>query len=139
MWCLRWGCAALLIPAVMMAAPLPASASLFLWALDGGVGTGLAGAGSLQTGTADGDGFDVVALSGTIDGLPVSLSGGDPGHMAISPSGAFNYDNIVDPASPSALLDAYGLLLSIAGEEGNIWYNGTPGFLFILARQRTDL
>ena len=127
MWCLRWGFAALLIPAVMMVAPPPASASLFLWTLDGGVWTGLAGAGSLQTAAADGGGFDVVALSGTIDGLQVSLLGGDPGHVAISPSGAFNYDNIVDPASRGALLDAHGLLLSIAGEEGNIWGNGIPG------------
>lgn len=106
----------------------PASAAIYDWILSDG---GDSGSGTLTTGAPDDGGFDVTAFSGEIDGdIITSLLGGQPGSGgAYSPSGAFQYDNIVFPASNSstaALLDVNGILFSIAGGEGNLWGN-SPG------------
>jgi hypothetical protein len=126
---MRWfpsGILAVFLVAGIAAAPLPTSAATFVWNLEGGIGTYLSGSGTLQTGQASGGGFTIVAFSGSIDGLQVSLLGGDPGGAAISPTGAFNYDNLFFPTA-TEMLDSHGVLLSVAGEEGNIWNNGVPG------------
>lgn len=117
----KWGIAALLLAF----APLPASASLYDWTLD--AGAGLTGWGTLTTGSADGGGFDIAAISGQIGGVPVSLLGGNPGVGATtSPSGAFLFDNVVYPSS-DPVFDVNGLLFTISGDEGNIWGNGVAG------------
>lgn len=115
--------AAALIAAIA-AAPQPAAAGSYDWALD--AGAGLTGSGLLSTGAADSGGFDITSFSGTIGGAPVALLGGDPGAPVISPSGGFEIDNILY-TSADPLLDTWGLLFSIAGEEGNVWGNGVPG------------
>ncbi|HEY1933360.1 MAG TPA: hypothetical protein VGG99_15210 [Acetobacteraceae bacterium] len=123
---LRSGSFALSVAAVLSSAPNPAAATTFLWQIQGGIGTNLFGEGTLQTSPASGGGSAIVAFDGSIAGLQVSLLGGDPGGITVSPSGAFNYDNVFYPTA-AAVLDSHGVLLSVAGEEGNIWSNGVPG------------
>jgi len=85
------------------------------------------GSGTLTAGAPDGSGFDITALTGTIDGNPIDGLLGFPSirGATISPLGAFIYDNIVYPGS-ARVFDTWGVLFSISGAEGNIWGNGGP-------------
>jgi PEP-CTERM motif len=109
----------------LLTAAGPASADLvYNWTLSGVD----SGSGTLTAGAADGSGFDITALTGTIDGDPIDgLLGSplDPGGPTISPLGAFIYDNIVYPGS-APVFDTPGVLFSISGTEGNIWGNNGP-------------
>jgi hypothetical protein len=103
----------------------PASADLvYNWTLSGTD----TGSGTLTAGAPDGSGFDITAFTGTVDGnLIAGLLGFplDPAGPAISPLGAFIYDNIVFPGSVP-VFDTSGILFSISGTEGNIWGNSGP-------------
>jgi PEP-CTERM motif len=91
------------------------------------------GFGSLST--TDEGGGQFLATSGTL----TVTSGADFGSYAIvaggpsatlSPSGAFNFDNLVMPGSNPSL-DVYGLLFSNgSGKEINIWGTGTSSYSF---------
>jgi hypothetical protein len=125
--------AALLAVALGVLAPAPAAADLYDWTLSGVS----EGAGTLTTGAADGTGYDIASFVGEIDGVAVTLAGAPlyPGPAgAISPLGAFDYDNIVDNAPGSDdVLDDWGILVSYAGEpglEGNIWGNGGTSYSY---------
>src|SRR4051794_31269064 len=63
----------------------PASATLYNWTLTGADN----GSGTVTTGAADNGGFDIVGMTGAIDGFPISgLLGGQPGPGGgVSPSG----------------------------------------------------
>ena len=117
------GMGAFALLAACCAAPLPASAGFYTWTLD--AGDGLTGAGTLTTGAAVGGGFDITKVTGQIGGQPVSLLGGNPGGETLSPDGSFLFDNILFPAG-DPVVDYWGLLVSIAGDEGNVFGNG-PG------------
>jgi PEP-CTERM motif len=111
------------------------------------------GSGLLTLGPADNGGYDIVSFTGTLNGHAVSLLGGDPGWLpgppnsntppgvtaapAYSPYG-LTYDNIYYPGNspdipcfgPTTSLsnqnaDAYGIMFSYDGGEGEIWGNGT--------------
>jgi hypothetical protein len=110
--------------AIAAATLQPAAAGTYSWTLD--AGGGLTGLGLLTTGAADSGGFDISSFTGTIGGAPVALVGGDPGASTGSPSGAFDYDNIVY-TSADPVFDTWGVLFSVSGKEGNIWGNGSPG------------
>ena len=103
--------------ATLLIATVPASATLYDWTLNGG---GDSGSGTLVTGAPDSDGFDIVSFSGTIDGNPVALLGGQPG--GATATYLFIYDNVLYPPSDNPVLDLDGLLFSDAGEQGNIFY-----------------
>lgn len=111
----------------------PASADLYIWTLSGAE----SGSGTLTTGAADGGGFDILSFAGTIDGALVTLAGTplNPGPGgALSPLGAFNYNNILYEGSASTdVLDTYGILVSFTatpGLEGNIWGNGGTSYSY---------
>ena len=94
-----------------------AAAAVYDWTL-AGTDTG---SGVLITGAPDSGGVDIVGFTGTIDGNVIEgLQGGNPGSPGTSPTGAFNYDNILFPNDFQSL-DGSGILFRIAGEEGNIW------------------
>jgi hypothetical protein len=106
-------------------------------------------------GTVSTTGYDILSFTGLIDGVSVSLLGGQPGFLpnppdpgtpvGVSGSPAFSayglsYDNILyadgtsvlipcdlTPALTNQYLDAYGVLLSYNGIEGEIWGNGPFG------------
>jgi hypothetical protein len=109
----------------LLTAAGPASADLvYKWTLSGVDN----GSGTLTAGAPDGTGFDITALTGTIDGdLIDGLAGSplDPGSPTTSPLGGFIYDNIVYPGLAS-VFDTSGVLFSISGTEGNIWGNNGP-------------
>ena len=109
----------------LLTAAGPASADLvYDWTL---LGTDT-GSGTLTAGAPDGSGFDITALTGTIDGNPINGLLDFPlilGGPAISPLGAFIYDNIVYPGL-TPVFDTWGVLFSISGTEGNIWGNSDP-------------
>jgi hypothetical protein len=109
----------------LLAAAGPASAEIvYNWTLSGAD----TGSGTLTTGAPDGSGFDITGFTGTIDGnLIDGLAGSplDPGGPTISPTGFFQYDNIVYPG-PDPVLDISGILFSISGQEANIWGNNGP-------------
>lgn len=76
----------------------------------------------ITTGGADNGGFDITNVTGTVLGDPVSLAGGQPGSGgAISPDGAFIYDNILYPHS-NPTFDWFGLLVKDVAT--------TPQFLY---------
>jgi hypothetical protein len=106
----------------LLTAAGPASADLvYNWRLSGTD----TGSGTLTAGEPDGSGFDISAFTGTVDGDPIDGLLGfplDPGGPAISPLGAFIYDNFVFPGLAS-VFDTSGILFSISGTEGNIWGN----------------
>jgi len=111
--------------AACLAAALPASATVYDWTMTGG---GDSGSGTLVTGAADNGGFDIVSFTGTIDGDPVALLGGQPGAATTTSDGAYIYDNILYPLPDNPLFDINGVLFSNAGEEGNLFYGwGAPG------------
>jgi PEP-CTERM motif len=109
----------------LLTAAGPASADLvYNWTLSGTD----SGSGTLTAGAPDGSGFDITALTGTIDGNLIDGLLGfplDPGGPTISPLGAFIYDNIVYPGL-APVFDTWGVLFSISGTEGNIWGNSGP-------------
>jgi hypothetical protein len=90
------------------------------------------GFGSLMTNDVGGGQF--WATSGTLtvtagaDVGSYTLSPGGPG-VTLSPLGAFNFDNLVIPASDPAL-DGNGLLFSFGGKEINIWGNSPGNYSF---------
>ena len=131
-------------------APAIASASTTLnWSVSGAD----QGSGLMTLGAADNGGYDIVSFTGTIDGNPVTLLGGQPGWSpgppnSNTPAGETNapaystygltYDNIYYPGNspnipcfgPTSSLsnqnaDAYGILFTYNGGEGEIWGNGT--------------
>jgi hypothetical protein len=102
-------------------------AATYDWTL-GGVDNGM---GILTTGAADGGagGVDITAFSGSIDGLPVSLVGGDPGVGSVL--GNLDYDNLLYPAangigvsSGGSLLDSHGVIFSYDSETAAIYADG---------------
>ena len=108
-----------------LAAAVPASATVYLWTMTGG---GDSGSGRLVTGAADNGGFDIVSFTGTIDGDPVALLGGQPRGATTTADGAYLYDNILYAPPDNPVFDINGVLFSDAGEEGNLFYGwGTPG------------
>jgi hypothetical protein len=113
------------IGTALLSAIAPASATLYDWTLTGG---GDYGSGTLTTGAPDNGGFDILAFTGTIDGDPVALLGGQPGGATLSPDGAYIFDNILYPPPDQPMFDFYGVLFSTGGEEGNLFYGwGAPG------------
>ena len=131
-------------------APAIASASITLnWDVFGADH----GSGLMTLGAADNGGYDILSFTGTIDGNPVTLLGGQPGWIpgppnSNTPPGVTNapaystygltYDNIYYPGNspnipcfgPTSSLsnqntDAYGILFTYNGGEGEIWSNGT--------------
>jgi PEP-CTERM motif len=105
----------------LLTATAPASATLYDWTLTGG---GDYGSGTLVTGAPDNGGVDILSFSGTIDGNPVTLLGGQPG--GATATSLFVYDNILYPPPNDPVLDVWGVLFSDAGDEGNIFYGITP-------------
>ena len=109
----------------LLTAAGPASADLvYNWTLSGTD----TGSGTLTAGAPDGSGFDITALTGTIDGNLIDGLLGfplDPGGPTISPLGGFIYDSIVYPGL-APVFDTWGVLFSISGTEGNIWGNSGP-------------
>jgi hypothetical protein len=111
--------------------------------------------GGTDPGSISTTGYDILSFTGVIDGHSVSLLGGQPGFLPNLPdpgtppgvSGApafsaygLSYDNILyvhgtsllipcelTPALTNQYLDAYGVLLSYNGIEGEIWGNGPFG------------
>ncbi len=119
---------ALLVASACIASAQPASAAIFDWTLTGAD----AGSGTISTGAASGTGYDITAMTGTINSVVITgLLGGQPGSAATSPSGAFIYDNVLYPDA-AQLLDNSGILISVAGMEGNIWGNhaGSGGYSY---------
>jgi hypothetical protein len=123
----------------------PGGASdIYDWTLSG---DGDNGSGTLTTGAADGGGFDVVSLTGSIDGDAVALYGGQPGpDGAYTPGDWVYFNNIFYPNSVSgsskcaggdAKLDGCGIALTINGAYGNIYYNytgqGSGAYAFLIA------
>jgi PEP-CTERM motif len=109
-----------------LAATAPASATVYNWSMTGG---GDYGSGTLVTGAADNSGVDIIAFTGTIDGDPVALLGGQPGSATTTTDGAYIYDNILYPPPDNPVFDINGVLFSSAGEEGNLFYGwGAPGY-----------
>lgn len=134
-------------------APLSASANITAhWVLSGAD----SGSGTMILGNPDNGGYDIASLTGTIDGFSVSLLGGDPGWLPGPPNSntppgvtaapaysayGLTFDNILYPAGDSPdipcfgptttrsnqFADAYGILFSFGGNEGEIWGNGTHG------------
>ena len=119
---LGWAVCALV--AVCLAIPVPADATFYRWALD--AGDGLTGAGTLTTGAPAGGGFDITAVTGQIGGHPIALLGGNPGGETLSPDGSFLFDNILFPGT-DPVVDYWGLLITVGGDEGNVFGNGPPG------------
>jgi len=111
------------------------------------------GSGVMTYGAADNGGYDILSFTGTINGNAVSLLGGQPGWLPNPPNfgtppgipaapafstDGLSYDNIYykgnspdipcfGPVSTSSNqnADAYGILFSYNGGEGEIWGNGT--------------
>jgi hypothetical protein len=109
-----------------LAATVPAAATTYQWTMTGG---GASGSGTLVTGAADNGGFDIVSFTGTIDGDPVALLGGQPGGATLSADGAYNYDNILYPPPDNPALDINGVLFLDGVEEGNLFYGwGAPEY-----------
>jgi hypothetical protein len=114
------------------------------WTLSGGGDTG---SGTLKTGPAAGGGYDILSLTGSIDGTAVTLFGGQPGPDGADTPGDWVYfNNILYPDSVSgsskcaggdAVLDGCGIALSIDGIYGNIYFNytgnGTGAYAFLTA------
>ncbi|MGA7196431.1 MAG: PEP-CTERM sorting domain-containing protein [Roseiarcus sp.] len=118
------------------------------------------GSGLMTLGPADNGGYDILSMTGTIDGNPITLLGGQPGWLPGLPNSntppgvtaapaysvdGLTFDNIVYPASNSPdipcfgpttsssnqFADAYGILFNYNGGEGEIWGNGTaPPYIF---------
>jgi hypothetical protein len=124
--------------------------------------------GGTDPGTVSTTGYDILSFTGVIDGHSVTLLGGQPGFLpnppdpgtppGVSGSPAFSayglsYDNILyvngtsvlipcelTPALTNQYLDAYGVLLSYKGIEGEIWGNGPfgpPGNYYTFATQNS--
>jgi PEP-CTERM motif len=120
------------------------SADTYDWTLAGGGDTG---SGTLETGAAAGGGYDILSLTGTIDGKAVTLFGGQPGpDGAYTPGDWVYFNNIFYPDSVSgssscagghAVLDGCGIALSIDGIYGNIYYNytgnGAGAYAFLIS------
>ena len=111
------------------------------------------GSGTITLGANDNGGFDIVSFTGTLDGNAVSLIGGQPGWLPGPPNSntppgitaapeystdGLTYDNIYYPGNSPDIpcfgpvstqsnqnADAYGILFSFNGGEGEIWGNGT--------------
>ncbi|MGH6986311.1 MAG: PEPxxWA-CTERM sorting domain-containing protein [Caulobacteraceae bacterium] len=111
------------------------------------------GSGEMTLGDADNGGFDITSFTGEINGNPVTLLGGQPGWLpgppnSNTPSGVtaapaystdgLTYDNIYYPGDSPDIpcfgpvssfsnqnTDAYGILFTYDGGEGEIWGNGT--------------
>ena len=125
-----------LLTAVMALAVLaltnsPAAAALmYNWTLSG-LNTG---SGQLTVDSSN----NITSFTGSINGNPVTLLGGQPGVSTLSPSGLFSYDNVLYPLSDAAscagpvggLVDCSGILFTYLGGEGNIWFNGDPDYGF---------
>jgi PEP-CTERM motif len=121
------GAGAFALLASCFAAPLPASATYYLWTLT--ADDGLAGSGMLTTGPAAGGGFDITNVTGQIGGHPVSLLDGNPGQETLSPDGSFLFDNLLFPAG-DPVVDYWGLLLTVSGDEGNVFGNGPDSYSY---------
>lgn len=100
-------------------AAAPASATSLPFTISG---NGQSGTGTITYGAGDAGGYDVTAISGTLDGQAITgLIGGNPGAgEAYSPSGYFFYDNILF-AGQDPLLDLGGLLFGSDGLEVNLF------------------
>lgn len=121
------GMGAFALLAACFAAPLPASATFYDWTLS--ADDGLTGAGTLTTGPAAGGGFDITKVTGQIGGHPVTLLGGNPGGETLSPDGSFLFDNLLFPVG-NPVVDYWGLLVTVAGDEGNVFGNGSDSYSY---------
>ncbi len=84
-----------------------------------------------------GEGYQITNVSGTLIspdlGGAMSLIGtSSPGALTYSPSGAFIYDDLLFPASPTAPLDYLGWMFYVAGpdnsrSEVNVFSSGGAG------------
>ncbi|MGH7011828.1 MAG: PEPxxWA-CTERM sorting domain-containing protein [Caulobacteraceae bacterium] len=111
------------------------------------------GSGEMTLGAADNGGYDITSFTGEINGYPVTLLGGDPGWLPGPPNSTtpadvlhapefstdgLTYDNIYYPGDSPDIpcfgpttshsnqdADAFGILFTYDGDEGEIWGNGT--------------
>ncbi len=107
-----------------------ASADVYDWTLSGTD----SGSGTLTTGGADGGGYDITGIAGTVDSETITgLLGGDPGPGAtLSPSGTIFYDNILYPHDLAELLDFNGVFFDTSGHaEAALFGNGGGSYGFI--------
>jgi len=119
------------IPVFTQGVAIPATGAdpqyFFTFSIGGNIGS------ALLT-TTDLGGGHSLATGGTLDvtaGAAVgtySLSLGGPAPF-ISPSGAFQVDNVLTPAA-DPILDTYGLLFGSGGVEINIWGNSPGNYSF---------
>ncbi len=143
----------LLLAATMMAGLAPAIAAATTVTTNWVVYGADHGSGLLTYGPADNGGYDILSFTGTIDGNPVTLLGGQPGWLPGPPNSntppgvtaapqystdGLTYDNIYYPGDSPDIpcfgptttdsnqnADAYGILFTYNGGEGEIWGNGT--------------
>jgi hypothetical protein len=74
----------------------------------------------------------VTSMTGSIASNPVPITfvaNPNPGNVSISPSGYFNYDDLVFP-SANPLVDNAGLLFGVNGIEVNVYSNGQSDYVF---------
>ena len=97
------------------------------WSITGGD----TGAGTLTIGAVDGNGFDIVGITGTVDSQTITgLQGGNPGPQGQN-NGPFIFDNLLYPTALGSYLDNNGVLLSLQnGTQANIYGNGNFDYAF---------
>jgi hypothetical protein len=110
-----------------LAAMPAAAAQVYDWTFTNTLTGIVEGQGTLTTGAADGGGFDVTALTGSLDdptiGVNAAISSFTPGS---GNDGVFQWDNVVYTNS-TPHLDNGGLLFDVGNQEINI-YNLGGGF-----------
>jgi len=100
------------------------AAQVYDWTFTSASGV-LEGSGVLTTGTANGGGYDLTGITGTIDdvaaGVVGTITGFAPGG---GDDGVFAWDNVVYTGTPH--VDNLGILFDVGSQEANI-YSATGG------------
>ncbi|HUK60998.1 MAG TPA: PEP-CTERM sorting domain-containing protein [Stellaceae bacterium] len=119
---------------VVGAAVLPARASVLYYDFSFS-GDGVAGAGTIITAATPDpsaplpDAYDILSISGEVNGSPITGLAGGVGPVEYSADGYFIYDNdfyVAGAASPAGgFFDDDGLLLDTAGNDYNLFYDGS--------------
>jgi hypothetical protein len=105
-----------------------APSSTYAWTLTGAAANG---SGTLTTGAADAGGFDVSAITGSINGDTITglIPNSPLGTPIASPDGNFVFDNLVFSSDP--VLDNYGILFSLVDSpEANIYWGDISTFVY---------
>jgi hypothetical protein len=120
--------------AIAAAAAGPVKAGPLYWDFSF-TGTGVTGEGTLvMDGTPDpsapaAGGYDIIAITGIVNGDAITGLLGGTGPMELSPDGFFDYDNVFYPAGAASAAGGYfdddGLLFTTAGANYNLFYDGT--------------